>query len=227
MKYTYLLIDLFTILVPLIASFDKRIHFVKQWRYYFPANIFVAICFLVWDYFFTLNGIWGFNHQYITSIYLFNLPIEEVLFFITVPYSCTFIHESLKYFFPKPINLLASKYLFYIVGGIMLVGSFFATHLAYTYSVLLTGGLTLLVLPSIFPPALLNLFSITFMLSLLPMLVVNGLLTYLPVVVYNNTQNCGIRIGTIPIEDFAYALVLLGMNIAIYEKLRLRKLAEL
>ena len=48
MKYTYLLIDFFTILVPFIASFDKRIHFVKQWRYYFPANIFVAVCFLFW-----------------------------------------------------------------------------------------------------------------------------------------------------------------------------------
>jgi lycopene cyclase domain-containing protein len=222
MKYTYLLIDFFTILVPFIASFDKRIHFVKQWRYYFPANIFVAVCFLVWDYFFTLNGIWGFNHPYITGIYLFNLPIEEVLFFITVPYSCTFIHESLKYFFPKPINLLATKYLFYIAGGIMLVGSFFATHIAYTYSVLLTGGITLLTLPTAMQLPALNLFGITFLLSLLPMLVVNGLLTYLPVVVYNNMQNCGIRLGTIPIEDFAYALVLLGMNIAIYEWLRQR-----
>jgi len=49
------------------------------------------------------------------------------------------------------------------------------------------------------------------------MAVVNGLLTSLPVVTYDNMQNLGIRIGTIPIEDFLYAAILLSMNISLYQ----------
>lgn len=216
-KYTYLLIDFFTILVPFIASFDKRINFVSHWRYYFPANILVALCFLLWDSYFTLHGVWGFNYKYLTGIKLFNLPIEEVLFFVTVPYSCTFIYESLKYFRKQPIAYAHTKYALYGLGILLLAASPFFSHLSYTFSVLVTGGITLLILPSLLTTPLLNLFAIAYSISLLPMLIVNGLLTYLPVVVYNNAENCSIRLGSIPIEDFLYALVLLGMNIGIYE----------
>lgn len=216
-KYTYLLIDFFTILVPFIASFDKRINFVGQWRYYFPANIVVALCFLLWDYYFTLHGVWGFNYQYLTGSKIFNLPIEEVLFFITVPYSCTFIYESLKYFRKQPIAYPHTKYAMYGLGILLLAASPFFSHLSYTFSVLLTGGLTLLLLPALLATPLLNLFAIAYSISLIPMLIVNGLLTSLPVVVYNNTENISVRLSSIPVEDFLYALVLLGMNIGLYE----------
>ena len=49
------------------------------------------------------------------------------------------------------------------------------------------------------------------------MLVVNGFLTALPVVIYNNNENLNFRIGTIPVEDFAYSAILLVMNIALYQ----------
>jgi lycopene cyclase domain-containing protein len=58
--------------------------------------------------------------------------------------------------------------------------------------------------------------------SLIPMAIVNGFLTALPVVIYDNTQNLGIRIGSIPVEDFIYSAILLLMNIALYERSRQR-----
>ena len=36
-QYTYLLINILTILVPLVMSFEKKIHFVSEWKYVFPA----------------------------------------------------------------------------------------------------------------------------------------------------------------------------------------------
>jgi lycopene cyclase domain-containing protein len=52
------------------------------------------------------------------------------------------------------------------------------------------------------------------------MAVVNGLLTSLPVVIYDNSENLNIRVGSIPVEDFVYCLILLGMNIGLYELLK-------
>src|SRR4029078_2752814 len=92
MKALYLLVDLFTLIIPLLFSFHPKIEFYKSWRYFFPANIIVAAMFITWDIFFTSEGIWSFNPDYITGIYFFNQPMEEILFFICIPFSCVFTY---------------------------------------------------------------------------------------------------------------------------------------
>jgi lycopene cyclase domain-containing protein len=51
---------------------------------------------------------------------------------------------------------------------------------------------------------------------------VNGFLTAIPVVLYNDEENVGIRLYSIPLEDVFYGMLLLFMNIVIYEKLKNR-----
>ena len=66
----------------------------------------------------------------------------------------------------------------------------------------------------------------TFIVSIIPFFIVNGLLTGAltdePIVIYNNLQNTMIRIITIPIEDFVYCLFMLGLTIWIYESQKKR-----
>jgi lycopene cyclase domain-containing protein len=55
---------------------------------------------------------------------------------------------------------------------------------------------------------------------LIPFLIINGILTAIPVVIYNNDENLGKRIYTIPIEDTVYALTMLLGVVSIMEYLR-------
>jgi lycopene cyclase domain-containing protein len=53
---------------------------------------------------------------------------------------------------------------------------------------------------------------------MIPFFIVNGLLTSIPIVLYNDLENVGFRWGTIPFEDSFYALALLMLNVAFLER---------
>ena len=76
---------------PFLLSFDKKIAFYKNWRFLLPSILLVALFFICWDEWFTKMGIWGFNPKYIQGIYGGHLPLEEILFFIVIPYNCLFV----------------------------------------------------------------------------------------------------------------------------------------
>ena len=78
-------------------------------------------------------------------------------------------------------------------------------------------------LPNLFVPKFFKRFdAISFLVSyaicLIPFLIVNGFLTAIPVVIYNDAENLGIRIYTIPFEDVFYGMLLVLMNIVIYRE---------
>jgi len=84
-------------------------------------------------------------------------------------------------------------------------------------------ALILIFLGQRFNPALLSTFYITFLFMLIPFFIVNGILTGTGIegniVWYNDLENLGLRIGTIPIEDSVYAFSMILMNLLLYDKL--------
>ena len=70
----------------------------------------------------------------------------------------------------------------------------------------------------------LGVFYITFLIILIPFFIVNGILTGSfiedQVVWYNNAENLGIRMGTIPIEDAGYAFSMIFLSIILIEKFK-------
>lgn len=91
----YLWINILAISVPLIASFDHRIQLHKKWKFVIPAIFISMVPYIIWDVIFTQHGFWGFNPEYLQGIDLINLPLEEWLFFIAIPYACIFTHYTL------------------------------------------------------------------------------------------------------------------------------------
>ena len=66
-----------------------------------PSIVLMMLIFIPWDIWFTDWSVWQFNSDYIFGVKIFQLPIEEWMFFIIVPFSCVFIHEVLNYFLIK------------------------------------------------------------------------------------------------------------------------------
>lgn len=221
--YLYLYLNIFTILFPFLLSFDRKVAFYKNWDALFPAILANGVLFIVWDVLFTKAGIWGFNEAYLTGIYLFNLPLEEVLFFLTVPYACVFIYDVLNAYISKDLlQPFAKPVAVALMVALPLIAIFNMGRL-YTSITFLLLTLMHLVHLRLFGTRYLGRFYMAYLVHLVPFLLINGVLTYLPIVWYNNDFNLGLRIVSIPVEDTMYSMLMLLLTISLYEGLRLRK----
>jgi len=213
--YTYLLIDLACVSIPLIASFYPKHSFFKHWGSFLKANVIITILFLIWDYVFTEMGVWGFNPDYLLGIYLGNLPLEEVLFFICIPFCCVFSYFAFTYLVKKPplVNIQQHITSVFIVLFFVLA----ALHYNHWYTATACGFTALYLLYLKRTKIDLGYHYLTYIFILPFFLISNGLLTgsflEAPIVWYNDAENMGIRIGTIPVEDSIYGLLLIFMNI--------------
>lgn len=220
-KYLYFILLGFTILYPLAQSFEKRIRLYKNLKSILIGAFVVVCIFVPWDVWFTKQEVWWFNESYVTGIKLFNLPIEEVLFFVFVPYACVFIYEVLNYFIKKDVFGKIARHFSVLLGFSLILLSFYYHSQLYTFITFLFTGLSLLI--TVFTkPKWLGRFYLTYFVSLIPFLLINGILTgsfiETPVVNYDESQIIGVRIITIPIEDSIYNLLMLLIMITVYEK---------
>ncbi|MGB2127837.1 MAG: lycopene cyclase domain-containing protein [Flavicella sp.] len=223
----YLYTLLASLIVPMLFSIFC-IDFIKKWKYFSISTLLVASVFLIWDVIFTDLRVWGFNHDYCLDAYFLGLPLEEWLFFTIIPFCSLFTHFSIFYAWPKlRLGRKTTLYISILLLLTVTVVLFFNFGKAYTtvnYSfVLITLAIGLL-----YDPTLLQQFYISFLVILVPFFIVNGILTGAitpnPIVWYDNTENLGIRIHTIPVEDIGYAFSMLFSNLMIFNKLKNNKM---
>jgi len=224
--FTYLLINLATLSIPLFRSFETRyIDFKSNWKYLFPAIGIVAVFFLIWDSIFTKIGVWWFNEAYILPFKIAGLPLSEILFFITVPYACVFIYEVLNRFIKHDFLAGLSHYVSYILIAILSFLAFTYIDRLYTCVTFCFTALFIIYL-LIRNEDWLSKFYRSYLVCLIPFFIVNGILTSWPVVLYNDAENMGIRIGSIPAEDSIYGMLLLMMVTYFYETFKRRDSAK-
>ncbi|MES2567865.1 MAG: lycopene cyclase domain-containing protein [Bacteroidota bacterium] len=222
-KLTYLLIDGGAILFPLIFSVHSKINFYKEWKAFWLANLVTSFIFILWDIYFTQIGIWGFNEDYITGLKIFNLPVEEVLFFICIPYSSVFTYYCLKLFCPD-LRKNFSSTISVVLIFILLLISIFNFQKLYTLVTCISLASLICCITFVFKNKWLNVFYLMYLIILLPFFIVNGILTGTgldaPIVWYNNSENMSLRILTIPVEDVFYGMLLLLLNVLLFERFK-------
>jgi len=88
------------------------------------------------------------------------------------------------------------------------------------YTILvIAGSLFVIVLDFILGTRILRqkLFWVFWIVVTVLMVVVNGYLTWRPIVIYNEAKMLGVRVFTIPLEDFFFGFSLIGLNLIIWE----------
>ena len=219
--YLYVLIA--SVSVPLLFTVFYM-DFIKRWSHFLISTSIVAVVFLIWDALFTMAGIWGFNEDYCLDLSILMMPIEEWLFFFVIPFCSLFTHFALKHSAPNFFlgENITRKIAYLLIAGTCLL---LCTHFSKAYTAVDALFLIItLTLGVVFYLKLLQRFFLSFLIILIPFFIVNGILTGWitdsPIVWYNDLENLGIRLTTIPVEDIGYAFSMLFGNLMIFEFLK-------
>lgn len=214
---TYLIINILIIFFPLILSFDKNITYYKKIPKLIFSILIVSTAYIIWDSIATKRGDWAFSPEHLIGVYFFGLPIEEILFFITVPYSCVFIYETVK-FYVKEKELHLNRNFFWGAALLLLIIAIVFNYQHYTFTVTIFTAI-FFILTIFIKSQLLNSYHywLTMLISFVPFLIVNYFLTSIPVVTYNDAAFFGKRFITIPLEDFLYSFSMISLWILFYE----------
>ncbi|HLV13575.1 MAG TPA: lycopene cyclase domain-containing protein [Xanthomarina sp.] len=219
----YLWINILSVIGTLLFSFDKKVRFYTLWKTLFPAILIVGSIFITCSVYFTDIGVWGFNSSSLSGLLFFNLPIEECLFLLTIPFVFVFLYEVIKVYFPKfrPIHFSYYFSLLFTLTAVLLAIIYRDNQ--YTFVTLLTAGIINWIIYFGYTPRWYPYFIITFFILLLPLFFINGMLTvsmiYSPIIWYNESAIIGFRIFNIPMEQIFYNFSLFFSVVVVHEYL--------
>lgn len=223
-NYAYFLLLLVFFAVPAGITVKRSDGFIGKLKYLLPAMLFSGAIFILWDIRFAELGIWSFTSNFVLGISLKNLPVEEWLFFLVVPFFSVYIYEILK----NRLLRVRQPNIFVVVSLVLLVmyallAYFFRRNL-YTFFTffLLTIYFGYTIFRNSFKQNYPG-FYLSFLFAVIPFLILRGILTALPVVTFNTEHILNIHIFSVPVEDLGYFFLLHLMNITIFEYLRTRQ----
>jgi lycopene cyclase domain-containing protein len=221
-KLNYIIIDLLIIAFPLIFSFKWKFKYYKFFKPLAASITIVGLSYILWDILVTMRGDWWFEEEFLIGIEIFVLPIEEILFFIVVPFACIFIYENLEYFV-KDKKISFNKWFYLALATIFVIVGIIFWQQDYTILSMFSCALFFIIASVIYPQILKSRnYWFYIILSFIPFIIFNYLLTSLIVVSYNPDAIWGGsgawngRIFTIPIEDFFYNFSMLSFYLLIY-----------
>jgi len=223
LKSEYLVFNIIVLSGPLFFGSLQRFYFWNYWKQAVVSVLISAVPFLFWDISVTGRH-WFFADEYTLGFRILNLPFEEILFFITVPFACLFTWEMVKRHSNPPIfknlNLGRTSTTYIII--LFLVAAIISINSGKEYTFLASLFFIASILyDRIWGAGIIysDKFPFFFILISFFTLLFNGYLTWRPVVTYDVIYQLDFRIFTIPVEDFFFGYALLIFCTSIFEKM--------
>ena len=201
--YHHLLSFVPVLLISFYQSFQSRdFGYFRQWSLPILA---ASLVFVSWDMAFTRMGIWGFNQEFTGAMRIGGLPVEEWVWFPVIGFCSLYIHYLLR---PLALNLrIWGTFRWgWLLFNLLAIGLFYGRlYTAFAaWSVLLVSWLGQRDGRGEESVRFMRSFAVI----LIPMVLFDGLLTGLftgkAVVIYNPAEFSGIRLVSIPMEDFMF-----------------------
>lgn len=230
-SFTYLFVNLACVALPLMVSFYKKHPFYKSWKYFLKANLIVALLFIIHDIYFTSLGVWGFNQDYLINFLdIFNLPIEEVLFFICIPYACVFTYFVFTKHVPENLfHIIFYQFILNFLILLTLLSSIINYDHLYTFytSIFLFLMLIFVKLKKLDIRKIMLAYTAIIPFFFLSNGILTGSFIESPIVFYDNNENLDIRMFTIPVEDLFYGFLLILSNCLLFDYFKYGKIKRI
>lgn len=216
-KHIYSGIALASFAGPFAMSFESRVFFFQYLLPVIIAIISIGALYIIWDMLVTRAGHWRFNDETVGTSRILDLPPGEWLFFVLIPYNCLFIYEVVAFFFGEGAAVPSLQWTQFVLADILAALGILFRKRGYTFLAMNSGAIYFAA-SGVLNPGIIAAsgYLLSLMLSFAAFVVVNGLYTSIPTIFYNDEAILGIRIGTIPLEDFVYNLSYIGLTYTIY-----------
>jgi lycopene beta-cyclase len=84
-------------IAPLVLSFYPPLRFYRTPAALPKTLAGIILIFGSWDSFAVWRGHWRFDPAAVWTTRIVNLPVEEVMFFVVIPFCCIFAWEAVKF----------------------------------------------------------------------------------------------------------------------------------
>ena len=207
--------------VPFAASFHPKTPLYKQWKNVGVAMLITAIFFIAWRGVMAEMGVWNFNTRYLVGSFIGTLPVEELLYFIAIPYACIFTYFALNQFIEKDPLFPHQEVISSVMIVVLLIAGLYHKHRLYAGPLfLLLGGFLAFQMLKL-RPRYMGKFYLAFLVLLIPLTILHGAFsgwfTDEPIVRFGEVHTIGAKLGSIPLEDILLSMFLMLMPIAIWE----------
>lgn len=216
MKWLYAAFDTVVIAGPLLASRLWLRDFWRQKQALFMSLGTVALPWALMDVAAHYWGWWQYNPQYIFGVRFFGLPIEEIVFFIAVPFACLVVwHAAQRFKGGVPPWVPRAVFVVLVIACAGLI----ALHIG-RWRTVFDASIVIITVAALWGSDVVRHKAWWYWngMTLGLFLVCNAILTTAPVVVYDISAATGWRVGSIPIEDFLYNFSLLNLLVLAYER---------
>lgn len=215
MNFTYLLLALGILVIPMVLLSVKKTSFNQSIKFAIPAVLITGIAFSIFATVLVMVGAWSFQPAYLTGVSLWKIPVEEFLFSMVISLAGIGIYVTLNAFFPSNALDKFSLSFSNLLMGICVAMLIFT----YTkwYSAISFGILFVL----IFYIEYLNKLRFTykfyrgFLAVLVLFYIAYGVISTLPVISYTEVMN--LKLGAIPFESHFYFMGMLLMSVYLFE----------
>lgn len=225
MNYTFLVIDLLLLVLPVILFSLKKMEFAVNSKFIILAVLINVFAFSVPTEFLTQLKVIVFNPPYLTGMTLWELPVEELLLSLILPLTGIAIYLFLNTRYPDNTPEKYSLAVSNIMLGICIAMLYFGhqkLYTVFTFSILLVFIVYIEFVNKI---RFMYRFYRAYLVSLIPLYLVYGALTSIPVVQYTVAETLDFNLVHIPFETHFYFMGMMLLSVYLYEvfKNRARK----